>query len=103
MARAYGDNGRLDDTWLKDLLSPYAADHSALMDVAKLRASGFTCRKAILVYGFDYPDRPLEVALDVLDVLLNNQGEVAQRVEAVFSGLVHPVHERGRVAAWEVL
>ena len=40
MARAFGDNGKLDDTYVKDLLSPYASDHSALMDIAKLRASG---------------------------------------------------------------
>jgi hypothetical protein len=47
MARAFGDNGKLDDTYLKDLLSPYESDHSALSDATKLRESGFACRKAI--------------------------------------------------------
>ena len=45
MARAFGDNGKLDDTYLKDLLSPYPADHSALGDASKLRASDFRCRR----------------------------------------------------------
>jgi hypothetical protein len=60
MARAYGDNGKLDDTYVKDLLSPYPRDRSALTDAQKLSESGFACRKALLIYGFDYPDRPVE-------------------------------------------
>lgn len=103
MARAYGDNGKLDDTWLKDLLSPYQEDHSALGDAGKLRTSGFECRRAILVYGFDYPPRPLGVALNALEVLLRTQGELGTRIEVMFDGLVHPVHARGLVAGWEVL
>lgn len=102
MARAFGDNGKLDDTWLKDLLSPYVADHSALSDAQKLHSSAFACRKAILVYGFDYATRPLPLALDTLNPLLFAQGAVSSRVEAVFTDLVHPVHTRGLVAAWEV-
>jgi hypothetical protein len=57
MCRAFGDNGRLDDTYLKDLLSPYDADHSALSDANKLRESAFSCRKGVLVYGFEYDSR----------------------------------------------
>jgi hypothetical protein len=57
MARAFGDNGKLDDTWLKDLLSPYPEDHRALSDGQKLRSSAFSYRKAVIVYGFDYVKR----------------------------------------------
>ena len=35
MARFRGDNGKPDDTSLKDLLSPYPSDRSALTDAAK--------------------------------------------------------------------
>jgi hypothetical protein len=41
MARGYGDNGKQDASYLKDLISPYPQDRSALTDSAKLRASGF--------------------------------------------------------------
>jgi hypothetical protein len=102
MARAFGDNGKLDDTWLKDLLSPYAEDHSALSDAEKLRTSGFACSMAVLVYGFDYSSRPLDRALDALDVLLRHQGPIGERIAAPLADLVHPVHARGLVTAWEV-
>jgi hypothetical protein len=102
MARAFGDNGKLDDTWLKDLLSPYSEDHSALGDAQKLRTSGFRCRKAVLVYGFDYATRPLTLAINALDVLLRSQGRISDRAEVAFAGLVHPVHTRGVITSWEV-
>jgi len=37
MARFVGDNGRVDDTAVKDLLSPYPGDRSAVTDCAKAR------------------------------------------------------------------
>src|SRR5207247_1868611 len=42
MARFRGDNGKPDDTALKDLLSPYESDRSALTDCVKLANSSFT-------------------------------------------------------------
>ena len=41
MARFRGDNGKPDDTSLKDLLSPYDKDRSALTDCRKLVDAGF--------------------------------------------------------------
>jgi hypothetical protein len=102
MARAFGDNGKPDDTYLKDLLSPYPQDHSALTDATKLRSSRFECQKALLVYGFEYERRPLDPALRALETLLRADGAVLDRVEAAFIDLVHPVHNRGRVLGWEV-
>lgn len=103
MARAFGDNGRLDDTYVTDVLSPYESDHSALGDVAKLRKSGFTCAKGILVYGFAYTSRELEPILHALEVLARDSGPLGGRTVTEFDGLVHPVHAKGLVAAWEVL
>lgn len=54
MARFFGDNGKPDDTALKDLLSPYEHQHSALTDCSKLAASALRGHKAVLVYGFAY-------------------------------------------------
>lgn len=103
MARAYGDNGRLDDTYLKDLLSPYPADHSVVGDAVRLAESGFTSRKAVLVYGFDYPDRPLDLAIEALELLMSSRVLLGPRASSAFEGLVHPVQAQGRVVAWEIL
>ena len=103
MVRAFGDNGKPDDTYLHEVLSPYESDHSALSDAAKLRRSAFKCRKAILLYGYDYSQRSLEPVLHALEVLLHDCGDVGPRIEEGFSDLVHPVHAQGKVAAWEVL
>jgi len=103
MARAFGDNGKLDDTYLKDLLSPYPSDHSALGDSIRLRQSRFTCRKAVVIYGFDYATRTLDPALQALELLMRDKGAIGERVEANLEALVHPVHSIGRVVAWEIL
>jgi hypothetical protein len=102
MARALGDNGKLDDTYVKDVLSPYEVDHSALSDVTKLRESGFECGKAILIYGFAYSGRDLEPLLHALELLADAGGPFGGRIQESFADLVHPVHTTGLVAAWEV-
>src|SRR5438093_1220175 len=63
MARFYGDNNKPDDTSLKDLLSPFEVDRSALTDCTKLADADGPARKAIVIYGFDAPSRPLAVAI----------------------------------------
>jgi hypothetical protein len=103
MARPFGDNAKPNDNHLKALLSPYAEDRSALSDADKLRNSAFACRKAILVYGFDSDSRPLAPTLEALEVLLRWQGPVSERNQSSMQDLVHPVHQRCRVVAWEVL
>jgi len=102
MARFRGDNGKPDDTAVKDLLSPYASDRSALTDCEKLANSGFRCQTALLVYGFDYPDRSLDPAIDALELLASAKVNLGPRIEAVIGELVHPVHADGRLFAWEI-
>lgn len=58
MARPNGDNGKPDDTAIKDILSPFRADRSALTDCLKLAESPIEVRRAILIYGFDDTRRP---------------------------------------------
>src|SRR5262245_26500279 len=62
MTRFRGDNGKPDNTSLKDVLSPYDSDRSALTDTVRLAHSRLPGSKAILIYGFDYPDRRLDPA-----------------------------------------
>jgi hypothetical protein len=102
MGRFRGDNGKPDDTGIKDLISPFRADRSALIDGVKLAESQFSARKAVLVYGFDDRERPLQDAIEVLDLLLRRRVRVRSRSEAPLRGLRHPVFSCGRVIAWEI-
>ena len=102
MGRFRGDNGKPDDMGIKDLISPFRADRSALIDGVKLAESTFSSRKAVLVYGFDDAERPLKDAIGALDLLLHERVTVVSRSEAPLVGLRHPVFNSGRVVAWEI-
>lgn len=103
MLRFMGNNGKPNDNILTHILSPYPDDRSALTDCDKLRASGFAGRKAILIYGFDYDYRQMDPAIDAFEVLARSRGVFGPREVASFEGLIHPVHQRGRVFGWELL
>ena len=102
LLRLLGDNGKLNDNMLMHVLSPYPAHRSALTDVAKLRSSGFVCHLAILIYGFDYEDWPMEPAVQAFETLALVQASFLDRAVVPFDALVHPVHKSGRVYAWEI-
>mgnify|MGYP005836765481 CR=1 FL=1 len=98
----FGDNGKRNDNILMHVLSPYAEHRSALTDFIKLRTSGFACRKAVLLYGFDHVGWSLDPAIEALETLAHSMAAVGGRCTAEFEGLVRPVHSSGRVFAWEV-
>ena len=102
MLRLMGDNGKPNDNMLMHILSPYPAHRSALTDCSKLTASGFSCNTLVLVYGFDYPEWPMDPAIDAFEALSRRVVRLDQRGEAEAVRLVHPVHTRGRVFCWRV-
>jgi len=102
MGRFRGDNAKADDTGIKDLISPFRGDRSALIDGLKLAESEFPSRKAVLIYGFDDRERPLEDAIEALDVLLRERVVARAKCEAPLVQLRHPVFSSGRVVAWEI-
>lgn len=102
MARFYGDNNKPDDTSLKDLLSPFDVDRSAVTDCAKLASAGGAERKAVVIYGFDAPGRSLALAIDAFEVLASRIATLGSRVMEPYSDLVHPVHRQGSVFGWQV-
>ncbi len=103
MARFSGDNGKPDDTSLKDILSPYERDRSAVSDCAKLASAGFLGRAAILIYGFEDGRRPLDTVIDAFELLARTKVSLGPRHVARLEDLVHPVFSAGRVFGWEVL
>lgn len=103
LLRFLGDNGQPNDNILMHILSPYPEHRSALTDCEKLLASGLHGRKAILIYGFDSDEWPLHPAIDAFETLAGTRARIGPRCEVRFSGLVHPIHSRGQVFAWEIL
>jgi hypothetical protein len=102
MARFRGDNGKPDDTAIKDILSPFESDRSAVSDCAKLVNAGFSGRTAVLIYGFDDDKRPLETVITAFEVLASTRVALGPRYTARLEGLIHPVHHSGSAFAWEV-
>jgi hypothetical protein len=103
MLRLMGDNGKPNDNMLMHILSPYPGDRSALTDCVKLLESGLPGRKAILIYGFDYPGLPMDPAIEAFEVLAERTVTPGPRTVGGYGELVHPVHRAGRVFGWEVL
>ena len=102
MLRLMGDNGKPNDNILMHILSPYPAHRSALTDCTKITSARFKTRTAVVIFGYDYPDWPMDPAIDAFEVLARHRVHLGNRVVAEFEGLIHPVHTTGRVFAWEV-
>ncbi len=104
MARLWQANGKADDTAIKDLLSPYADDRSALSDCTKLASSGFQCTTSVIIYGFEKPgaNKPLEAVIAAFETLARERVALGRRVQAPLPVLVHPVHASGGVYGWTV-
>jgi hypothetical protein len=88
MARFYGDNNKPDDTSLKDLLSPFDVDRSALTDCAKLARCDGPERKAVVIYGFDAPGRSLQLAIEMFEVLASRSVTLGTRAMQPYSARI---------------
>ena len=102
MLRFLGDNGKLNDNILMHILSPYPEHRSALTDCTKLSGSQLGHSKAILIYGYEHEDWPLEPAIEAFEILASAKAGLGPRYEAGFDGLIHPIHARGRTFGWEL-
>jgi hypothetical protein len=100
--RLMGDNGKPNDNMLMHILSPYPKHRSALTDCQKLLGSGFEQPCALLIYGYDYDDWPMELAVEAFEQLARYKVQLGTRHFASFNGLIHPVHQRGGVFVWEI-
>jgi hypothetical protein len=102
MLRFMGDNGKPNDNMLMHILSPYAKHRSALTDCQKLVDSGFEQAHAILIYGYDYDDWPMEPAVEAFEQLARYRVGLGPRHSSRFGGHIHPVHQRGQVFVWDL-
>jgi hypothetical protein len=102
MARANHDNGKPHDAAIRDVLSPYPDDRSALSDCVRLARSGISERRAILIYGFDDSQRPLSEIISAFQTLAQARVNLGAQRYAPLGRLVHPVHRSGGVYGWEI-
>ena len=103
MVRFLGDNGKINDNILMHVLSPYPSHRSAVTDCKKLAQSSISGRKAILMYGYDHDDWHLDPAIEAFELLARTKVTLGDRLANSFKDLVHPIHSKGRVFAWELL
>ena len=106
IARPFGNNGKPAENWSVNLLHPYPGNVSTIGDCFKLQALQSEERKAIAVIGYEH-DPP---KTDLLPLILSFEA-IAQhvmrfalgaRAEEQRRNLIHPVHQRVTVFAWEV-
>ena len=108
MRRLY-DMGKPQDDSLKKITSPYSQDRSALTDIDKLKNSAFGGHKAIIIFGYDYPDEdltgqykgtyPLDMMIEQF-IKLAGDKLLPEHYRAAFEGLIHPYHKQGVVYGW---
>ena len=107
IARPFGDNGKQAEDWSVNLLHPYAGNTSAIGDCLKLRTLECKERKAVVVIGYEHDPPQIDLSPLISAFELVAQGvtgiRLGSRVEALRKPLVHPVHQRVRLFAWEVL
>jgi hypothetical protein len=58
--------------------------------------------KAVMIYGYEAEEWPLESAIDAFEALASRQVKLGRRRSALFDDLIHPVHFGGQVFAWEI-
>ena len=95
-----GDNGKPNDNMLMHILSPYAGDRSALTDCVKLLESGLTGRKAVVIYGFDYPHLPMDPAVEAFETLACRWVDLGPRRVAHYAELASAPRSRRRSCFW---
>ena len=101
-ARAMRDNGTPAPEHVNHVLSLYPNDRSLIGDANKVLGFSPARRRAVLLYAYDYPDYGLRDLLPAVRCLLELRVTIVDEATAPFDGLVHPVHQRGRVVAWEL-
>ncbi len=95
------NNGSHEEFLVNKILSPYDADKSFLTDTKKLLDSGFDGKKAVMMYGYDYPKFPLDMILGCFELLAEKYFcKITEQYECSFDGLIHPFHKKGKVKGY---
>ena len=93
--RLVSEDGRLTGNIL-------ASHRAAVASCVELAASPLGVNKAVIIYGFDDPQWPLDPAIDGFERLARAKVELGSRCVAKFDTLWHPVYARGRAFGWSI-
>jgi hypothetical protein len=55
-----------------------------------------------MIYGYDFDRFPLDIAIQAFETLARTNVRLGVREKADFCGLIHPIHRKGSVFAWEI-
>lgn len=107
IVRPFGDNGLEAENWSVNLLHPYPGNGSSLGDCLKLISLDMSERKAVVVVGYEHdPPRislsPLMASFELIAAQVMRV-KLGPRIAEFRKPLVHSVHQRLSVFAWEVL
>jgi len=107
LLRPFGDNDKEAEHWSENVLHPYPGNISSIGDCIKLIESGFSERKAIVVFGYEHspPQIDITITIDAFEVIAKQVVKIklGERQSAKFGPLIHPVHQQGKIFGWEVL
>ncbi len=95
MLRYVDEEGRLSDNIL-------ASHRSAVAGCVDLANSTLGESKAVIVYGFDDSQWPLDPAIDAFERMARAKVKLGERCSAPFDTLWHPVYARGRAFGWSI-
>ena len=99
--RKMRNNGVHEEFLVNHILSPYEADKSFLTDTKKLLDSSFNGQKAVVMYGYDYQDFPIDLILGCFELLAEKYFcKLTEQYEHSFDGLIHPIHKKGKVKGY---
>ena len=89
------------------MLHPYPGNVSSIGDCIKLMNSGFSERKAVVIFGYEHspPLIAITTAIESFEVVAKEVVgvELSARQWAEFGQLIHPVHQQGKMFGWEIL
>lgn len=95
LLRYVSEDGRLAGNIL-------AHHRAAVASCVSLAASPLGESKAIVIYGYDDRQWPLDPAIDGFERLARAKVALGPRCEARFDTLWHPVYARGRAFGWSI-
>ena len=95
------NNGTHEEFLVNHILSPYEADKSFLTDTKKLLDSGFQGQKAVMMYGYDYDNFPIDRILGCFELIAEKYFcKIIKQYEQSFEDLIHPIHKKGKVKGY---
>lgn len=105
LLRPFGDNNKEAEHWSNKIIHPYYGNKSAIGDVFKLKESGFSERKAIILFAYEHniPKIDLTITLQAFEMIVQHICNIPlqPRIVEERKGLIHPTFQTLKIIGWE--